>query len=97
MFFMEGISASSANQFQIDFNQLQIKRNIQIKFKSWVTILNARNCYHISRCVVATHNFELLYLLHLYSWRLFLRDLFADSRNEMISRLHLHYSSWVQW
>ena len=33
MFFMEGISASSANQFQIDINQVQIKRNIQIKLR----------------------------------------------------------------
>ena len=31
---MEGVSAFSADQFQIDINQLQIKRNIQIKFKS---------------------------------------------------------------
>ena len=43
MFFMEGISASSANQFQIDLNQVQIKRNIQIKFKSCVAILIVRN------------------------------------------------------
>ena len=96
MFFMEGISASSANQFQIDLNQVQIKRNIQIKFKSCVAILIVRNCHHLSRCVVVLHNFQLLYLLHLYSWRMFLRDLLADSRNVKILPLHHRYSRWVK-